>query len=117
MVQPLESSVASPEALESDIVNFFKCYKCYDLLPNSAKLVVLDTRLILKKAFFAMTDNGVRSCPLWDSDQQRYVGMLTTTDFIKILTAKHNRPDRLMEAGLQFRLSRILRPIFFTHTN
>ena len=28
---------------------FFQCYKCYDLIPTSAKLVILDTELILKQ--------------------------------------------------------------------
>ena len=27
----------------------FQCYKCYDLIPTSAKLVILDTELILKQ--------------------------------------------------------------------
>ena len=69
--------------LDDDILNFFKCYKCYDLIPPSAKLVVLDTNLVLKKAFFAMVDTGIRACPLWDTTKQAFVGMLTITDFIK----------------------------------
>jgi len=85
VVQPLKSSTQSYPGLEDDILNFFKCYKCYDLIPTSAKLVVIDTELVLKKAFFAMVETGVRSCPLWDSQSQTFVGMLTITDFIRIL--------------------------------
>ena len=77
IVQPLNPS------LNDDILNFFKCYKCYDLIPPSTKLVVLDTELVLKKAFYAMVDTGVRACPLWDSTKQAFVGMLTITDFIR----------------------------------
>jgi len=98
VVQPLEASITSPQALETDIVNFFKCYKCYDLIPNSAKLVVLDTELIVKRAFFAMVDNGVRACPLWDSKLQEYVGMLTITDFIRILKDNYKGVNLQMEA-------------------
>jgi hypothetical protein len=29
--------------------------------------------------------NGVRAAPLWDSKNQKFVGMLTITDFILIL--------------------------------
>ena len=83
VVQPLQSSTQSYLGHEDDILNFFKCYKCYDLIPTSAKLVVIDTELVLKKAFFAMVDTGVRACPLWDSHRQTFVGMLTITDFIK----------------------------------
>lgn len=28
-------------------VKFFKCYRCYDLIPVSAKLVVFDTQLLV----------------------------------------------------------------------
>ena len=77
IVQPLNPS------LDDDILNFFKCYKCYDMIPTSTKLVVLDTELVLKKAFYAMVDTGIRACPLWDSAKQAFVGVLTITDFIK----------------------------------
>lgn len=44
---------------ESQIfVKFFKFHKCYDLIPTSAKLVVFDTQLLVKKAFFALVYNG-----------------------------------------------------------
>ncbi|KAL1116470.1 hypothetical protein AAG570_004943 [Ranatra chinensis] len=66
-------------------VKFFKFHKCYDLIPTSAKLVVFDTQLLVKKAFFALVYNGVRAAPLWDSSRHKFVGMLTITDFIKIL--------------------------------
>ena len=57
---------------ESQIfVKFFGFHKCYDLIPTSAKLVVFDTQLLVKKAFFALVYNGVRAAPLWDSQEQR----------------------------------------------
>jgi 5'-AMP-activated protein kinase regulatory gamma subunit len=93
-VQPLQSTQSCP-GLEDDILNFFKCYKCYDLIPTSAKLVVIDTQLVLKKAFFAIVETGVRSCPLWDSQRQSIVGMLTITDFIRII--QKNYKGSLME--------------------
>jgi hypothetical protein len=50
--------------------------------------VVLDTELLVKRAFFAMVDTGVRACPLWDSARQQFVGMLTITDFIRYTPLK-----------------------------
>ena len=49
---------------ESQIyIKFFKFHKCYDLIPTSAKLVVFDTQLLVKKAFFALVYNGeCRAC-------------------------------------------------------
>lgn len=60
-----------PEADESQIyVKFFHYHTCYDLIPTSAKLVVFDTHLPVKKAFFALVYNGVRAAPLWNSKEQ-----------------------------------------------
>lgn len=78
-------------------VKFFKCYRCYDLIPVSAKLVVFDTQLLVKKAFFALVHNGVRAAPLWDSATQSFVGMLTITDFINILRTYYKSPFVQME--------------------
>lgn len=51
-----------------------KSHRCYDLIPTSSKLVVFDTSLQVKKAFFALVTNGVRAAPLWDSKKQSFVG-------------------------------------------
>ncbi|KRZ66906.1 5'-AMP-activated protein kinase subunit gamma-1 [Trichinella papuae] len=64
---------------------FIKSHHCYDLIPTSTKLVVFDTKLPVKKAFFALVYNSVRAAPLWDDSTQQFVGMLTITDFIRIL--------------------------------
>ena len=68
-----------------------KC--CYDIMPKSAKIVVFDTQLLVKKAFFALIYNGVRAAPLWDSRNQKFVGMLTITDFILILQKYYREPN------------------------
>ena len=76
---------------------FFHYHMCYDLIPTSAKLVVFDTQLLVKKAFFALVYNGVRAAPLWHSASQKFVGMLTITDFIRILQKYYKSPDLEME--------------------
>uniref|UniRef100_H0X934 5'-AMP-activated protein kinase subunit gamma-1 n=1 Tax=Otolemur garnettii TaxID=30611 RepID=H0X934_OTOGA len=73
------------ESNNSVYTSFMKSHRCYDLIPTSSKLVVFDTSLQVKKAFFALVTNGVRAAPLWDSKKQSFVGMLTITDFINIL--------------------------------
>eukprot|EP00092_Neocalanus_flemingeri_P012758 GFUD01013748.1.p1 GENE.GFUD01013748.1~~GFUD01013748.1.p1 ORF type:complete len:558 (+),score=118.14 GFUD01013748.1:194-1867(+) len=91
---------------ESQIfVKFFKFHRSYDLIPTSAKLVVFDTQLLVKKAFFALVYNGVRAAPLWDSVKQRFVGMLTITDFIRILEMNYKSPTLEMEELEEHRLS------------
>ncbi|KAF1492840.1 5'-AMP-activated protein kinase subunit gamma-2, partial [Eudyptula minor novaehollandiae] len=85
--------VKSLEESESDIyVRFMRSHKCYDIVPTSSKLVVFDTTLQVKKAFFALVANGVRAAPLWESKKQSFVGMLTITDFINILHRYYKSP-------------------------
>lgn len=72
---------------------FLKNHTCYDLIPLSAKLVVFDVTLNVKKAFLALVYNGVRVAILWDSNEQQHVGMLTITDFILILHQYYRSPN------------------------
>ncbi|KAJ3332896.1 hypothetical protein HDU76_012696 [Blyttiomyces sp. JEL0837] len=58
---------------------------CYDLLPPSYKLIVLETSLLVKKALSALLQHGVQSAPLWNAKDQKFVGMFTVTDFINLL--------------------------------
>ncbi|XP_022099875.1 5'-AMP-activated protein kinase subunit gamma-1-like isoform X2 [Acanthaster planci] len=87
-----ESYVKIKEAEEMTFVRFMKNHKCYEIIPTSAKLVVFDVQLLVKKAFFALVYNGVRAAPLWDSEKQDFVGMLTITDFICILENYYKSP-------------------------
>uniref|UniRef100_A0A8C7IJV7 Protein kinase AMP-activated non-catalytic subunit gamma 2 n=1 Tax=Oncorhynchus kisutch TaxID=8019 RepID=A0A8C7IJV7_ONCKI len=73
-------------------MRFMKSHKCYDIVPTSSKLVVFDTTLQVKKAFFALVANGVRAAPLWETKKQSFVGMLTITDFINILHRYYKSP-------------------------
>nr|XP_046227885.1 uncharacterized protein LOC124049846 [Scatophagus argus] len=90
--QPDPDEAASEESERDIYMRFMKCHKCYDIIPTSSKLVVFDTTLQVKKAFFALVANGVRAAPLWESKKQSFVGMLTITDFINILTRYYKSP-------------------------
>uniref|UniRef100_A0A8C8SLI2 Protein kinase AMP-activated non-catalytic subunit gamma 3 n=1 Tax=Pelusios castaneus TaxID=367368 RepID=A0A8C8SLI2_9SAUR len=72
--------------------HFLRHHTCYDAIPTSSKLLVFDTTLQMKKAFLALVANGVRAAPLWDSERQCFVGMLTITDFINILHRYYRSP-------------------------
>ncbi|XP_053527934.1 5'-AMP-activated protein kinase subunit gamma-2 isoform X7 [Artibeus jamaicensis] len=86
-------SLQNPEDSESGVyMRFMRSHKCYDIVPTSSKLVVFDTTLQVKKAFFALVANGVRAAPLWESKKQSFVGMLTITDFINILHRYYKSP-------------------------
>ncbi|XP_027729498.1 5'-AMP-activated protein kinase subunit gamma-3 [Vombatus ursinus] len=73
-------------------MHFMQEHSCYDAMATSSKLVIFDTMLEIKKAFFALVANGVRAAPLWDSQKQSFVGMLTITDFILVLHRYYRSP-------------------------
>ncbi|KAM9436883.1 5'-AMP-activated protein kinase subunit gamma-2a isoform 1-T1 [Clarias gariepinus] len=93
MLEKLDLEDEVVEESDSDIyMRFMKSHKCYDIVPTSSKLVVFDTTLQVKKAFFALVANGVRAAPLWETKKQSFVGMLTITDFINILHRYYKSP-------------------------
>ncbi|KAM6215862.1 5'-AMP-activated protein kinase subunit gamma-2 [Rhynchocyon petersi] len=93
MLEKLEFEEEAVEDSESCVyMRFMRSHKCYDIVPTSSKLVVFDTTLQVKKAFFALVANGVRAAPLWESKKQSFVGMLTITDFINILHRYYKSP-------------------------
>ncbi|KAN0026299.1 hypothetical protein ACTFIV_007283 [Dictyostelium citrinum] len=73
-------------------VNFLKGHTCYDVIPISGKVVVLDTKLVVKSAFYALEENGIKSAPLWNSEQHDFTGMITVSDFIDILLYYYRKP-------------------------
>lgn len=99
-------------------VKFFKLHRSYDLIPLSAKLIVFDTQLLVKKAFHALVNNGVRAAPLWDSGTQSFIGMLTITDFINILRTYYKSPTIKMEELEEHKLEKwkkdLLNPVTLT---
>ncbi|CAF2518073.1 unnamed protein product [Rotaria sp. Silwood2] len=76
---------------------FMRTHTCYDIMPKSSKLVVFDTQLAVKKAFYALVHNGVRAAPIWDTKRQRFTAMLTITDFILILQKYYKEPNAKIE--------------------
>lgn len=71
----------------------FKNSTCFEIIPESGKIVVLDTSLVVRSAFQALVENNIKSAPLWDSQIQDFVGMITVTDFINILRHFYSSPS------------------------
>ena len=49
-----------------DVIKFLKSHSCYDFMPDSGKVVVLDIRISVKLAFFALVEHELTYAPLWD---------------------------------------------------
>ncbi|KAJ2953680.1 hypothetical protein O0L34_g1297 [Tuta absoluta] len=94
------------------LLNFFKYHKCYEILPKSAKVIIFDTNFLVRKTFPTLISHGIRSAPLWDANKKLLVGMITVTDFIRILLhydAEHLNIDDLERHTLH-NWKKILRP-------
>ncbi|CAH8552024.1 unnamed protein product [Schistosoma turkestanicum] len=55
----------------------FRHSTCYDVLPGSGKLVILDSRLPTLRAICALLDNGVMAAPVWCDQTQSYMGVFS----------------------------------------
>lgn len=86
------------------IRNLLKGRTSYDAFPVSFRLIILDTKLTVKRALQCLLLNGmfdlvflsqivmltvacvgVVSAPLWNSDKSKFAGMLTVLDIIHLI--------------------------------
>jgi hypothetical protein len=79
-------------ALDSEHVyqSFFKTHTCYHCMPKSGKVLVLDARLSIRKAFFALVFNSVRAALVWHAPTSSTIGLITISDFINMLIAAYD---------------------------
>ncbi|KAI9278259.1 hypothetical protein BDA99DRAFT_491660 [Phascolomyces articulosus] len=71
--------------IQTLVRSFLKEHTAYDVLPVSYRLIVFDTRLLVKKALAGLVQNGIVSAPLWSSELHRFAGMLTVSDFVNLI--------------------------------
>ncbi|KAL4070987.1 CBS-domain-containing protein [Scleroderma citrinum] len=81
---PVQTQESHDVALHA-IRNVLKGRTCYDAFPVSYRLIVLDTKLNVKKALQCLLLNGVVSVPLWNSEKSKFAGMLTVLDIIHLI--------------------------------
>jgi 5'-AMP-activated protein kinase regulatory gamma subunit len=70
--------------------SFFITHTCYDCMPKSGKVLLLDARLSIRKAFFALVFNGVRAALVWHAPTSSTIGLITISDFINMLIAAYD---------------------------
>uniref|UniRef100_A0A914VWD0 CBS domain-containing protein n=1 Tax=Plectus sambesii TaxID=2011161 RepID=A0A914VWD0_9BILA len=80
-----------PELAYSHVL---QVHMCYDAVPMSTKLVVFDLKLQVKKAFYGLIYNSTRTALLHDSVDDKLVGILSITDFIRVLLKLKKKRDR-----------------------
>ena len=85
------------------VMEFLQKHTAYELIPESNKVVVLDTKLPIRQAFHAFYEQGIYAAPLWDEDARDFIGLLSAGDFIDImrrLTATLADREDLSDADL-----------------
>ncbi|CAF1563690.1 unnamed protein product [Rotaria sp. Silwood1] len=70
--------------------SFFITHTCYDCMPKSGKVLLLDARLSIRKAFFALVFNNVRAALVWNAATSSTIGLITISDFINMLIAAYD---------------------------
>lgn len=83
--------VEEPTYTRKRVRDFLSHHTCYELIPESGKVVLLDIDLPVRQAFHALHEQGVASAPLWDSEAVAVVGMISASDFIHLLRRLRSR--------------------------
>jgi predicted transcriptional regulator len=66
-------------------MKMLKTVSCFEFLPLSGKVVVLDSTLSVPNAVGALLQNGIHSAPLYNADSHNFDGMFTVTDLIRLI--------------------------------
>eukprot|EP01006_Ploeotia_vitrea_P051075 TRINITY_DN67522_c7_g3_i1.p1 TRINITY_DN67522_c7_g3~~TRINITY_DN67522_c7_g3_i1.p1 ORF type:complete len:228 (+),score=2.19 TRINITY_DN67522_c7_g3_i1:41-724(+) len=82
-------------ALVQPVLEFFGKQSCYDFLPPSSQVLALDIDLPLRHAFCVVTEHNSTFATLWDSQSQKLCGMMTVTDYVKIVLSMMNEPEKM----------------------
>jgi len=64
------------------VAEFLSSHTAYELVPDSGKVIILDTQLRIQTAFHALYEQGIPAAPLWDSVRRQICGMISASDFI-----------------------------------
>ncbi|GMI72160.1 homolog of yeast sucrose nonfermenting 4 [Hibiscus trionum] len=76
-------------------------HTAYELLPESGKVVALDVALPVKQAFHILSEQGIPLAPLWDFHKEKFVGVVSASDFILILRELLKHGSNLTEEELE----------------
>lgn len=83
--------IEEPQYTRRRVQKFLSEHTCYELIPESGKVVLIDEDLPVRQAFHALHEQGVASAPLWDSEQVAVTGMISASDFIHVLQRLRSR--------------------------
>jgi len=72
--------------MQTSLANFFKEHTVLEVLPDNAKIVVINHESSLKQCITAMAvDQNVQWCAVWDSTKKEFLGIITIRDLLEII--------------------------------
>ncbi|KAG9397165.1 CBS domain [Carpediemonas membranifera] len=64
------------------IADFFKTSTCYDMMPDSGRVIVVDNTMSLYRIWRTLADNSVTHALVWDAILMKYTGIWTGKDIM-----------------------------------
>jgi CBS-domain-containing membrane protein len=89
--QPLSS--AQLRQLVEPILALMKTFTVYDVMGSSTQVIVISDNATLSVAFIAAQESRVNTCTIWDSKAKKFTGVLTVSDYVRILLYCHHHPQ------------------------
>jgi len=72
------------DAGRSKVRDWLDSRRCFELIPDSAKVLVLDASLSLRDAAAAMAENEVHSAMVWDPMRREWSGCVAVNDLVEL---------------------------------
>mmetsp|Transcript_17012 Transcript_17012/g.27537 ORF Transcript_17012/g.27537 Transcript_17012/m.27537 type:complete len:449 (+) Transcript_17012:770-2116(+) len=85
IVQESSESMHNMKEGKRVIARFLRDSTCYQIIPESSKVVVFDQNIPIRLAYYALVEHEIGAAPLWDPLSQKLSGIITTLDCIEIL--------------------------------
>ena len=74
------------EECRNAVQSIFSETTCYDLIQQSAKVIVFEKTIPCHMAFYALIEHDANVAPIWDPARHTFVAMMTVSDYIRALT-------------------------------
>eukprot|EP00168_Porphyra_purpurea_P010377 TRINITY_DN2555_c0_g1_i9.p1 TRINITY_DN2555_c0_g1~~TRINITY_DN2555_c0_g1_i9.p1 ORF type:complete len:492 (+),score=83.47 TRINITY_DN2555_c0_g1_i9:1030-2505(+) len=76
------------------IAAFLKSHRADEVVPDESLVVIVERGLVLKRAFLALREHGIRAAAVLDSREDRLIGVITVSDFMNVFCDLHESdPD------------------------
>ncbi|KAI0980173.1 hypothetical protein GJ496_009259 [Pomphorhynchus laevis] len=80
-------------------VAFLKSHVCFELMPSSGKVLVLDSALTIRKAFYALVFNNTRAALISTVSKvgvPQFTGVISISDFIELVTLYYRSRHKII---------------------